>query len=122
MDKSNNKMTEENTKMLCREVLSISDTMDVLRSKWTVEILVSIQDGNTRFKDIASSIKRISDKVLMDRLKMMIGDKLIEREEYYCYPPRVEYRLTEHGRQLFTVLRQMTEWGHTHRQLMLDRS
>ena len=28
--------------MLCREVMSITDTMDVLRAKWNVEILTAI--------------------------------------------------------------------------------
>jgi len=31
-------ITVNDSKTLCREVMSISDTMDVLRSKWTVEI------------------------------------------------------------------------------------
>ena len=37
----------KDSQVLCREVLSIGDTMDVLRSKWTVEILTAI-----RFKQI----------------------------------------------------------------------
>lgn len=41
--------------VLCREVMSITDTMDVLRAKWNVEILTAIICGQTRFKDIRSS-------------------------------------------------------------------
>lgn len=37
---------------LCREVLAIGDTMDVLRSKWTVEVLTAIVCGSTRFKEL----------------------------------------------------------------------
>ena len=32
---------------LCREVLAIGDTMDVLRGKWTVEVLTAIVCSNT---------------------------------------------------------------------------
>lgn len=47
-----NEIASNDSQELCREVLSIGDTMDVLRSKWTVEILTAILCGNTRFKDI----------------------------------------------------------------------
>ena len=53
---------------LCREVLAIGDTMDVLRGKWTVEVLTAIVCGNTHFKEILASIHGLSDKVLAERL------------------------------------------------------
>lgn len=37
-----NEVTAKNAKVLCHEVMSIIDTMDVLHSKWTVEILTAI--------------------------------------------------------------------------------
>ena len=72
--------------VLCREVLSIGDTMDVLRSKWTVEVLTAILCGNTRFKDILTAIHGMSDKVLTERLRQMVDDRLIERLECRGYP------------------------------------
>ena len=105
--------------VLCREVTSIGDTMDVLRAKWNVEILTAILCGQTRFKDILSSVKGISEKVLSDRLRQLADDRLIDKQECYGYPPRVEYRLTEHGKQLYGIVYQMTEWGVEHRRLML---
>lgn len=112
-------VAEKDSKVLCREVLSITDTMDVLRSKWTVEILTAIICGNTRFKDILTSVKGISEKVLTDRLRQMQEDRLLEKHECYGYPPRVEYLVTEHGKRLFVIVYQMTEWGKEHRRLIL---
>lgn len=112
-------VAEKDSKVLCREVLSITDTMDVLRSKWTVEILTAIICENTRFKDILSSVKGISEKVLTDRLRQMQEDRLLEKHECYGYPPRVEYLVTEHGKRLFVIVYQMTEWGKEHRRLIL---
>ena len=40
-----NEIASKDSQVLCREVLSIGDTMDVLRSKWTVEILTAILEG-----------------------------------------------------------------------------
>ena len=109
----------KDSQVLCREVLSIGDTMDVLRGKWTVEILTAILCGNTRFKDILTAIHGLSDKVLTERLRQMVDDRLIEKHECRGYPPRVEYRLTDHGKRLYVIVYRMTEWGTEHRRLML---
>ena len=116
-----NEIAAKDSQVLCREVLSIGDTMDVLRSKWTVEILTAILCGNTRFKDILTAVHGLSDKVLTERLRQMADDRLIEKHECYGYPPRVEYYLTDHGKQLYVIVYRMTEWGMEHRRLMLGK-
>ncbi len=116
-----NEIASKDSQVLCREVLSIGDTMDVLRSKWTVEILTAILCGNTRFKDILTAVHGLSDKVLTERLRQMADDRLIEKHECFGYPPRVEYNLTDHGKQLYVIVYRMTEWGMEHRQLMLGK-
>lgn len=130
--------------VLCREVTSIGDTMEVLRAKWNVQILTAVLCGQTLFKDIMASVKApikreksdarissserevprpkdkgISEKVLADRLRQMAEDKLIDKHECYGHPPRVEQRLTEHGRRLYGIGYQMTEWGMEYRRLIL---
>ena len=114
-------IASKDSQVLCREVLSIGDTMDVLRSKWTVEILTAILCGNTRFKDILTAVHGLSDKVLAERLRQMVDDRLIEKHECRGYPPRVEYRLTDHGRHLYVIVYQMTEWGTEHRRMILGK-
>lgn len=114
-------IASKDSQVLCREVLSIGDTMDVLRSKWTVEILTAILCGNTRFKDILTAVHGLSDKVLTERLRQMADDRLIGKHECYGYPPHVEYNLTDHGKQLYVIVYRMTEWGLEHRRLMLGK-
>ncbi len=120
IEKIISEVTAKDAKVLCREVMSITDTMDVLRSKWAVEVLTAIVCGNTRFKDIQEAVHGVSEKVLTERLRQMQEDNLIERHECYGYPPRVEYQVTEHGKRLFVIAYQMTEWGQEHRRLILD--
>ena len=110
---------QKDASVLCREVTSIGDTMDVLRAKWNVEILTAILCGQTRFKDIQEAVHGVSEKVQTERLRQMQDDRLIERHECYGYPPRVEYLLTEHGKHLYAIVYQMTEWGLEHRRQML---
>ncbi len=120
IEKIISEMAAKEAKVLCREVMSITDTMDVLRNKWTVEILTAILCGSTRFKGIMADVHGISEKVLMERLRQMADDHLIERTECYGYPPRVEYRVTEHGKRLYAIVYRMTKWGMEHRRLMLE--
>ena len=108
-------MSAKDAKVLCREVMSITDTMDVLRGKWTVEVLTAIVCGNTHFKEILASIHGLSDKVLAERLRTMQDDRLIVRCEY----PTPNYSLTNHGRDLFALVYRMSTWGLAHRRLML---
>ncbi len=65
---------QKDASVLCREVTSIGDTMDVLRAKWNVEILTAILCGQTWFKDILASAKGISEIVLSDWLKQLTDD------------------------------------------------
>ena len=120
IEKIISEMSMKDAKVLCREVMSINDTMDVLRSKWVVEILSAILYGSTRFKAIQTDVHGISEKVLTERLRQMADDHLIERTDCYGYPPRVEYRVTEHGKRLYAIIYRMTEWGMEHRRLMLE--
>ena len=82
IEKIISEMSMKDAKVLCREVMSINDTMDVLRSKWVVEILSAILYGSTRFKAIQTDVHGISEKVLTERLRQMADDHLIERTEY----------------------------------------
>ena len=68
IDKILSEISGKDASVLCAEVLSIGDTVDVLRGKWTVEFLTAILCGNTRFKDILSSVHGLTDKVLSERL------------------------------------------------------
>lgn len=73
-------VSAKDTHVLCREVMSITDTMDVLRAKWNVEILTAIICGQTRFKDILAVVKGISENVLSDRLRQLADDRLIDKK------------------------------------------
>ena len=74
IEKIISEVTAKDSHVLCREVMSITDTMDVLRSKWTVEVLTAIVCGNTRFKDIQEAVHGVREKVLAERLRQMQED------------------------------------------------
>ncbi|MBQ8485918.1 MAG: helix-turn-helix transcriptional regulator [Bacteroidaceae bacterium] len=104
-----------------KNIVFVQDALDVLHGKWTVPILWAMFKGNCRFKDIQRFAPGLSDKILSQKLKQMMEDKLVERVEYQTFPPTVEYHLTEHGVSLYKVLALLMEWGGEHRKLMLEK-
>ena len=77
IDEIISEVAAKDAEVLCCEVMSITDTMDVLRSKWTVEVLTAILCGNTRFKDILEAVHGVSEKVLTERLRQMQDDRYL---------------------------------------------
>ena len=89
----------------------VTATLDLIGGKWKTIILYSLSAGTKRFGEIAVRIPDISRKVLTEQLKELEADGLILREQYKEIPPRVEYSLTELGKSLSPVFRELEIWG-----------
>ena len=66
---------------------------------------------HTRFNELLDSIEEINSKTLSLRLREMEQDGLITRHVYPEMPLRVEYTLTEKGKNLKPILEQMGEFS-----------
>lgn len=89
----------------------VTATLELIGGKWKTLILYSLTSGTRRFGEIAVRIPDISRKVLTEQLKDLETSGLILREQYKEIPPRVEYSLTNLGKSLSPVLREMETWG-----------
>ncbi|MBQ6570665.1 MAG: helix-turn-helix transcriptional regulator [Clostridia bacterium] len=49
--------------------------------------------------------------MLSSSLKELEADGIVVRKQYEEIPPRVEYSLTEHGRELWPVLHRLVHWA-----------
>jgi DNA-binding HxlR family transcriptional regulator len=58
-------------------------------------------------------VEGLSDRVLSDRLRELEVEGIIERTVYPQIPVRVEYRLTEKGRDLKPVVDAIHTWAQT---------
>jgi len=89
----------------------VTATLELIGGKWKTIILYSLSAGTRRFGEIAVRIPDISRKVLTEQLKELEADGLILRVQYKEIPPRVEYSLTELGKSLSPVIRELELWG-----------
>ena len=95
--------------------------MDVLSGKWKISIISSICYYNKRrFSDVLNDIPGISNKMLSKELKELEINKLIKRTVLETQPITVQYELTEHGKTLQTIIRNLTEWGIQHRKKIIN--
>lgn len=83
----------------------------VLRDRWTLLILRDLLIGQKRFSELKRSLKGISPKTLTERLTSLHDMGIVIRTVYPEVPIRVEYSLTEKGRDLETVLKAMQDWS-----------
>ena len=65
-----------------------------------------------RFNELQRDLDGISQKVLTDSLRQMIDDGLAYRHDYRQMPPRVEYGLTELGRQMLPIIDALADFGN----------
>ncbi len=101
-------------------VLALTDTMNVISGKWKLPIIASLLRGNNRFKDLQTSIEKISPRMLSKELKELEMNGIIERKVYNRTPVLIEYHLTESGKSLTSLIDAMIDWGIQHRNNVLE--
>ncbi|MDQ0202550.1 winged helix-turn-helix transcriptional regulator [Pectinatus haikarae] len=84
---------------------------ELLGKKWTGLIIRCLLDGPKRFSDLTDIIPHISAKVLADRMKELEHQGIIIRSVYPEIPVKIEYSLTEKGRDLEKALEQVQQWA-----------
>lgn len=84
--------------------------LDHVTSKWGVLVLLSLTDGTLRWGELRRTVDGISEKMLASTLRTLEGDGLVHRDAHPTIPPRVDYSLTDRGRELTAVLLPLVEW------------
>jgi len=86
-------------------------TIETLGRKYALQVFCAVGALDpARFGDLESAIPDASTSTLSDRLDEFEADGLIAREQYDEIPPRVEYELTDEGRELGERLAPLVEW------------
>ena len=84
--------------------------LDHIMSKWGVLVLLALTDGTHRWGELRREVEGISEKMLASTLRTLEADGLVLRTSYPEVPPRVEYGLTELGRELMERMLPLIEW------------
>jgi DNA-binding HxlR family transcriptional regulator len=92
----------------------INLTLEVLGDKWSLLIIRDIMFGNRRhFRDLLTrSEEGISSNILADRLKTLLEEGIITRDDDPHHKQKGIFSLTEKGIELLPILAQMSAWGY----------
>lgn len=77
---------------------------EILKCKWTLLILDAITRGVNRPGRLERELPGLTTKVLNERIKKLERFGVISKLNFPEVPPRVEYQLTERGKQFLTLI------------------
>ena len=85
-------------------VCPVATAVSLIGGKWKLLIIRNLKERPWRFNELQRDIEGISQKVLTDSLRQMIDDGLVYRHDYQEIPPKVEYGLTELGKEMLPII------------------
>jgi len=86
--------------------------LELIGGKWRLPIIWALSQNETlRYNELKRQVDGITNMMLSQCLKEMEGYGLVIRKQYMEIPPRVEYSLSQHGKDLIPALQSLARWG-----------
>ena len=87
------------------------DAFELLGKRWTGLIIRTLLNEQKRFSDISEAIPNMSARMLTERFKELESHGIVSRTVYPETPVRIEYELTEKGKELSVVMDEIQKWA-----------
>ncbi len=90
----------------------VEEAFAILEGRWKMLLVFQLFSHPVRrFSELERAIPAVSQKMLIQQLRELERDGVVDRKVYPEVPPKVEYRLTEWGRALCPALDALLEWA-----------
>ena len=93
------------------ENCSIARISKVLQGKWSMVIIYVLSEKTLRFSEIHRKLPHITEANLTKDLRMLESYGIIHRKVYPVVPPKVEYSLTNMGKDFLPILESINKWA-----------
>ena len=87
------------------------EAVELVGRRWTGAILRVLMDRPMRFSEVVQAVPELSDRLLSARMKELEARGIVERTVHPGPPVRVEYSLSQMGRELGPALEQIQTWA-----------
>ena len=87
---------------------------EVVSGRWGPLAIMALKGGKKRHGELRRELGGISQKMLIQTLRNLEHNGLVEREVYPVVPPKVEYSLTPLGASLQPLLEAICQWSERH--------
>lgn len=84
--------------------------LEHVTSRWGVLVLIQLLERSYRFGELRRSIGRVSEKMLTQTLQTLERDGFVHRDAQPVIPPRVDYSLTDLGREAAQLVSELGSW------------
>ena len=99
-------------------VCPVATAVSIIGGKWKLLIIRNLKERPWRFNELQRDIEGISQKVLTDSLRQMIDDGFVYRHDYQEMPPKVEYGLTELGKEMLPIIDALADFGNYYKSII----
>ena len=94
---------------------SVGDVLARVGDKWSVLVIYMLSNQSMRFSELKRALGSISQKVLTTTLRGLERDGYVTRHVTPSIPPRVDYNLTELGRDALGPVTALATWAMSRR-------
>ena len=92
----------------------LTAALAAIGGKWKLIIVYWLAGSPRHFAALRQVMPGISQKVLTDQLRELVGDGIVQRQPKGAIPAPVEYSLTDYGRSLLPLVEDIRLWGRAH--------
>ena len=85
--------------------------LETIADKWAALLVNALARGPRRHSELRRTVAGVSQKMLTQTLRTLERDGLVTRTITASVPVRVDYELTDLGRDLLPVLRALKDWS-----------
>jgi len=82
----------------------VENTIKYIGKKWTLNIVRDLFNDKKRFKDFLASNKKLSSRVLSERLRELETNGIVNKTIVNSSPILIEYELTKKGKALSKII------------------
>jgi DNA-binding HxlR family transcriptional regulator len=103
-----------------------AEAFELLEGRWKLAIIHNLFDREgaaspvMRFSELERAIPNVSQKMLIQQLRCLERDGIVQRTIHAQVPPKVEYQLTSLGKALRPTLRALLDWADVRKTRSLD--
>lgn len=92
----------------------LTAALAAIGGKWKLIILYWLAESPKHFAALRREMPGISQKVLTQQLRELVGDGIVRRQPKGAVPSPVEYSLTDYGRSVLPLVESVRLWGRAH--------
>ena len=103
--------TNQFNKRLVTTKCPVTFIANKMGNRWKPLVIRQLFSGTKRYGELKRAIPAITEKMLIQTLKELEADGILDRKAMPVVPPHVEYSLTASGRDLEPVITEMVKWS-----------